>query len=60
MATLKDASITMTIPAPTYTAGITPAKPPELGKNTNAADDNNAPAKKYGFLLPNLFQVLSL
>ena len=46
MATLKEASITITIPAPIHNAGITPAIPPELGKKTRAAEDNNAPVKK--------------
>ncbi len=46
IATLKDASIIITICAPTHNAGITPAKEPEFGKNTKAADESNASVKK--------------
>ena len=46
MATLKDASMIITIPAPIQSAGITDATAPALGKNKSARDESNAPTKK--------------
>jgi hypothetical protein len=60
IAILNDASIINTIPAPIHNAGTIPERFPEFGKKIRAAEDSSAPVRKYGFLLPIRFQVLSL
>ena len=46
MATLKDASIIITIPAPIHSAGSIAAKYPEFVKKINAILESTAPTKK--------------
>jgi hypothetical protein len=46
MATLKDASITITIPAPIHNAGMRADRDAEFGRNTRASEESMAPVKK--------------
>src|ERR1700740_975774 len=60
IATLKEASIIINIPAPTTIGGIIAARTEEFGINNKARPDNNAPVKKNGRLRPSRVQVRSL
>ena len=60
IAILKEASIIMSIPAPTHKAGIKAANNPALGIRMSPKLASTAPAKKYGRLRPKRVHVLSL
>ena len=59
MAILNEASIIIKNPAPIHNAGINAVNAPACGIKINPKEANKAPTKKYGFLRPNLDQVLS-